>query len=68
MQYARKGLNTRIADALDAKVSAGEITYEIVITDHIGYQVTPGPMWADPKPPTLNMTPGETAEWLGLNR
>lgn len=64
--YTRVSLGRRIADALDGQAASGFLTWEVETSDRIRYAVTPGAAWADPKPPTLRMTPGETAEWLGI--
>jgi len=62
----RQSLGRRLAVILDAKAAAGEITWETTESGVLRYVITPGRMWADPKPPTLTMSPGETADWLGI--
>lgn len=66
-ELTRRSLGRRLAHELDARAGRGDLTYDVQ-TDagRLVYVITPGPAWADPKPPTLRLTPGETADWLGL--
>lgn len=64
--YTRVSLGRRLADELDKRAARGDLTWSTETTDRLLYVVTPGAAWADPKPATLRMTPGEAADWLGI--
>lgn len=65
--YIRRSLGTRIAAELDARGARNELYWHTDTENGaLVYVITPGKMWAPPKPPTLRLTPGETAEWLDI--
>lgn len=66
-ERTREALGTRLARELDARGERNELYWQTEVdAGRLVYVISPGKMWAEPKPPTLRMTPGETAEWLDL--
>lgn len=65
--YTRRSLGFRLAHELEERAGRGELVWHTTVdAGRIVYVVTPGKMWAEPKPPTLRMTPGECADWLNI--
>ena len=64
--YIRVSLGRRLAAELDAKAERGEIVWRLDTSgDALRYVIDSGPAWAVPMP-TLRLTPGEAAEWCGI--
>lgn len=66
--FTRKSLGRRLAEVLDEKAARGELAWSTATqAERLVYVIEPGAMWADTKPPTLFLTPGEAAEWCGID-